>query len=331
MKKRALILLAIAVCFLLASCGQGRAVRFGTGNSKGVYYKYGTQLAAMLSEEGTVNLNVKETAGSAANLRLISEGFLQLAITQGDVLSDAAEGSGVFEGKDFSGGYGAIGALYTEACQIIVPKDSPVRNAADLAGLRVSVGEKESGVRKNAEEILLACGLTSNMIQPVYLSFTDSANALEAGEIDAFFCTAGAPTAAVSELASRMEIRILSIEERVQENIQKAHNGYTAMVIPANTYPGQTEAVSTLGVKAILIASEDMKNEDAAAITRFLLNHRKELCDAGQVLFEEGLSYVTENIPCGFHEGAKAVYEELGIAVEAAKKGSGNTVTGKQE
>lgn len=331
MKKKIVLLPVIALCLLTAACSQGKTLRFGTGNSGGTYYKYGTQLSKGLSEEGVVAPEVKETAGSAANLRLISEGFLQLAVTQGDVLSDAAQGSGVFEGKDYSGGYGALAALYTEACQIIVPKDSPVQSPADLAGLRVSVGEKESGVRKNAQDILLACGLTTEMIQAEYLSFTDSAAALEAGTIDAFFCTAGAPTAAMAELASRMEIRLLPLEERIMSNIQNVHNGYTRTVIPAGTYPGQNEPVSTLGVKAVLIASGEMKSEDAAKITRFLLEHREELCRELPVLFERDLSYVTQDIPCGFHEGAKEVYEEMGIHVEAAEAGSGNTVTGKQD
>ena len=330
-KSRILFLIAAALTLLLAGCGQSSSYRFGTGNNGGMYYKYGSRMAQLLSEEKSAELSVKETAGSAANLRLINEGFLKLAITQGDVLSDAASGSGIFQDKDYSGGYGALAALYTEACQIIVPEASPVQNVTDLSGLRISVGEKESGVQKNAIEILAGYGITTEMIEPEYLSFTDSANALKAGEIDAFFCTAGAPTAAVTELASTMKIRILSIDERVRKNLQKQHNGYTQCTLPANTYPGQTEAISTLGVKAVLIASSKMKKDDAATITRFVLGHRQALCNEMQLLYDNDLSYVTEDIPCGFHEGAAAVYEEMGISVETAERSKGNRITGHQD
>lgn len=332
MKKRCFLLfLAAAVCITLAACGNGQKIRFGTGNNGGTYFQYGSLMAQMLSDEGIAKPEVKETAGSAANLRLINEGFLQLTITQSDVLSDASSGSGIFEGKDYSGGYGAIGALYTEACQIIVPKESEIKSVADLAGLRVSIGEKESGVAKNAEEILSAYGLSTKMIQPEYLSFQDSANALKEGRIDAFFCTAGAPTASVSELAKGNGIRILSIEERIQDNILRQKSGYTTCVIPANTYPGQTEEISTLGVKAVLIASSDMKKETAEEVTRFLLAHRKDLCSSLQIQYEEDQTYLTEDITCGFHEGAVIVYEELGLSLETADARPGSNITGQQD
>ncbi len=41
-------------------------------------------------------VDVKATAGSAANLRLLQQGFLQLAIVQSDTLQDAANGQGDF-------------------------------------------------------------------------------------------------------------------------------------------------------------------------------------------------------------------------------------------
>ena len=60
-------------------------------------------------------MEVKTTAGSAANLRLLSENYVQLAIAQADLTNDAYYGTGIFEEKEYQG-YSAIAGLYTEAC-----------------------------------------------------------------------------------------------------------------------------------------------------------------------------------------------------------------------
>ena len=207
----ALLLLAVA----FAGCGTidtGSTLKFGTGDKGGKYYLYGTNFAKAFSTENQKPaFEVKNTAGSAANLRLLGEGFLDAAIVQSDMLADALAGQGMFVEKGAGTGYAAIAGIYTEACQIVVAADSDIQSVNDLAGKRISLGEKESGVLQNARQILSSHGLTEEITEPSYLSFTDSAAALERGEIDAFFCTAGTPTNAISELTKKMPIRLLSI------------------------------------------------------------------------------------------------------------------------
>ena len=207
------LLLLLPIIALCVGCGGGEnsannATRFGTGGTGGMYYAYGTELAKMIESEGKGHaLDVKTTAGSAANLRLLREKFLDIAIVQSDTLSNAINGRGVFAAAGPGVGYAAVAGLYTEACQIIVAKNSGIAEISDLVGKKVSVGERESGVLNNAEQILMAHGLTFEMIEPQYLSFADSAAALEKGEIDAFFITAGAPTSSIADLAGKKEIK----------------------------------------------------------------------------------------------------------------------------
>ena len=332
MKRAAVLLLALLLLCGLAGCGQGKTLRFGTGGVGGTYYAYGTALAQLISEENEqMTFAVKTTAGSAANLRLLKEGFLQLAIVQSDTLSDAAAGAGMFADAGPYGGYAAIAGLYCEACQIVVPADSGIESVYDLAGMRVSIGEQESGVRKNAEEILLSHGISLQMLDPSYLSFADSAAALEKGEIDAFFCTAGAPTNAVSELAGRMDIRLLPIAAGVQGNMMKMYSGYTRCTIPANTYPGQTEEIGTVGVKAVLVASSDVKKDEAEYIAKFLLENGEKLRYAVNVPLESDLEFAVDDIPCGFHAGAADYFASKGITVDVASAGTGGKVSAAQD
>lgn len=92
LKKRTvalIVLLAFALCSLCA-CSQSKEVKFGTGNSEGMYYQFGSLLADESQNEAEVpTITVETTAGSSANLRLLSQGFLDMAIVQADTLNDA--------------------------------------------------------------------------------------------------------------------------------------------------------------------------------------------------------------------------------------------------
>lgn len=50
----------------------------------------------------------------------------------------------------------------------------------------MSVGASESGSEKNAEQILKMSGITDELINKVNMDYTEAAEKLKAGEIDAF-------------------------------------------------------------------------------------------------------------------------------------------------
>ena len=312
------LLLLLPLILLTVGCGGGdnkqAATRLGTGGTGGMYYAYGNALAKMIQEDSKgYALEVKTTAGSAANIRLLREKFLDIAIVQSDTLSNAVNGRGIFAAAGPGVGYAAVAGLYTEACQIIVAKDSSIMSINDLVGKKVSVGERESGVLQNAEQILMAHGFNFDMIEPSYLSFADSAAAMERGEIDAAFITAGAPTTAVSELAAKKEIRLLSIEPDVQSNMMRLYKGYTRCTIPANSYPGQTEEVSTIGVKAVLVASIDLSDDKVSYLTEFVFKNAAKLPHNTNNVFTS--EYAVQDIPASFHAGAAKFYETQGVKV----------------
>lgn len=333
MKKWSILALSAALLLSLVGCGQRSAeLRLGTGGVGGTYYAFGNALAQQVGEEQeSLTLTVKTTAGSAANLRLLREGFLQMAIVQSDTLVDAVSGTGSFESAGAIEGCAAVAGLYTEACQIVVPAASDIRTVRDLAGHRVSVGEEESGVRKNAEEILLSNGISLKMLESADLSFADAADALERGEIDAFFCTAGAPTNAITDLAGRMDIRLLSLSPEAQDNLLSLSSGYTACTVPAGTYSGQTEEVSTVGVKAVLVADSSVDKDKVAAVTRYLLENGDKLRYTANVSFPSDPYFAVEDIPCSFHAGSAEYYAEKGITVEVASGGNNQRVKAAQD
>ena len=274
--------------------------------------------------EGTwATLELKTTAGSAASLRLLQKGFLEAAIVQSDVLDSADKGTGVFI-KDAIGDkrtYSAACGLYTEAVQIVVRKDSDIKNVDDLTGKVVSVGEEQSGVIQNAEQILQVFGISFSDIQVKHLSFEDSANALRKKEIDAFFCTAGAPTPAVAELFRYSEVRLLSLQGEDIKRIRKHYPGYTSCTIQAGTYEKQEEDVYTVGVRAVLVVANHLDKVTVKKLTETIYTNagslNRDIAGEGDMTAEKAV----ESIVIPFHSGASTYLLSQGAKVEVDKNG----------
>lgn len=289
-------------------------LRFGVAGEGGVYHAFGEAYAAL--ENGTQNGTVepRTTAGSAANLRLLLGEYLQLAIAQADLVQDAYNQTGIFaeeEGRSF----GAVAALYPEACQVIVRADADIRTVEDLQGRTVSIGAEESGSEQNARQILAAYGLNDKLVNTVNLNYEDAAAQLRAGKIDAMLITSGAPSTVVTELAGDCGIRLLNVDGAAAQRLLDTYSAYSAYTIPAGTYPGQDADVQTVAVKAVLLASEALPDKQVQALTELLFANREALSEQLGVALDPEADAV-EGVGIPFHKGAAAYYKTVGITVE---------------
>ena len=312
----ALLLSCLLLAGLAGCSGSSDEIRIGTGGTGGVYYAYGNALAAGLKEATGRDMDVKTTTGSEANLNLLVGNLADLAIVQSDTLQFAAVGEGSFEGRVLSG-YSAVAGLYTEACQLVVTGDSGITSVADLAGKRVSIGAENSGVTRNAEHILQANGLTLDKLKVSRMDFAKSAEAMAGGDLDAFFCTAGAPTNAVTELAEKMDIRLISPDQRTIDQLMGLYNCYAMCIIPAGTYKGQDEDVTTLGVRAVLVASDNLDAAIVNQVTAALFQYNDQVQSSVAVDAALTQEDAVRAVPIPFHFGAAAYYGQQGIEVEA--------------
>ena len=71
--------------------------------------------------------------------------------------------------------------------------DSDIQSIEDLQGKTVSIGAEESGSEQNALQILSAYGLNDRLVDTINLNYTDAADQLKAGKIDAIVITVGTP------------------------------------------------------------------------------------------------------------------------------------------
>ena len=251
MKKVFSLILALGLIASLTACGGGNAsgnetgdsapaastakLRFVTGGESGTYYAFGSVIAQHATNNAGVNVVGLAGNGSQSNVQELVDGTADLAFCQSDVMAYAYNGTNLFETK--MEGFSTVAALYMEQVQIVTT-DPSIQTVADLAGKAVSIGAPGSGVYFNAVDVLGAYGLTENDIKPTYQSFGDSADALKNGQIDAAFIVAGAPTTAVTDLATTKDVYLVSLDEEHINKLLETSDYYAKTVIAKDVYFG---------------------------------------------------------------------------------------------
>ncbi len=315
MKKILALVLCLAMVFGLTACGGSGAMTMGTGGTAGTYYAYGGILGNQIKTSTGITINVVSTDGSKANILGINAGNYQLATVQSDVMAYAAAGTRSFEAEGALDSFRVIGGLYAEALQLVT-MDPEIKSVADLKGKKVSIGAAGSGVYFNAIDVLQAAGLTEADIIPQYQSFGDSADALKDKKIDAAFIVAGAPTPAIQELCTSATAYLVPIDGDIAAKLMASSPYYTTYKVPAGTYNGQTEDVTTVTVKATLIVSTSASEDAVYNVTKAIFDNIDTITAAHAKGAELSLQNATDGMTAPFHAGAAKYFKEKGIDVE---------------
>ncbi|MDO4622342.1 MAG: TAXI family TRAP transporter solute-binding subunit [Eubacteriales bacterium] len=310
------VLLAVVLLVsMLSGCGSNSSrMMFGTGGTAGTYYAYGGILAQYMKNYADVRVTAVSTGGSKVNIQSIQDGDYQLGFAQTDVLTYGWNGMRAFENDGATHDFRVLGCLYAETVQLFTMNPN-IKSVADLKGKSVSVGAAGSGVYFNALDVLEGAGLSLNDIKPQYQSFEDSKESLKDGKIDAAFIVAGAPTTAITELATTNGVYLINIDGELRDKIIESSPYYSPLEIPAGTYPGQEEPVSTITVEATLIISANVDEETAYKLTAAIFDHTEEIAVENAKGNELSLETATRISTVPYHKGAARYYEEHGITV----------------
>ena len=317
MKKTIALVLALAL-MLTVSCSAMAELIFTTGGTSGTYYAYGNVLAQYITNNTDIPVTAIAGNGSAANIDLLDLNDAQLGFVQNDVANYAYNGIRFeqYEGMPVDT-FTALAALYAETVQVVTCNPE-IKTVADLKGKNVSIGSSGSGVYFNALDFLAGYGMTEADIVPQYLSFGDSAEALKDGKIDAAFVVAGAPTPAVTDLCTTKGAYLINLDDEAIAKMQEINPSYAKAVIPAGTYEGIDEDITTVAIKATIIANSEVSEDDAYTIVSAIFENAAAITEAHAKGAELDLAYASE---CGlpYHAGAAKYFAEKGITVQAAE------------
>jgi len=313
MKKTLSMLLAVVMmaALVLTSCGGGSEKIFlATGSETGTYYSFGIALGQVMKDKIGQEFGVQSTGASKANIQLVADGDVSMAIVQNDVMDYAFNGTNTFAAEGAVSGFSAVATLYAEVIQIVAKPG--ITSVADLKGKTVSVGDAGSGTEFNAAQIFEAYGMTFDDINKQSLGFTDSADKFKDGQLDAFFVTAGAPTTCITDLATSNDFVLLSIGETEMQYLKDNYGYYTEYTLAAGTYDKQTEDATTVAVKATLIAADTLSEDTVYNVTKGIFDN----IDAIKATHAKGAELSADSgvqgISIPFHPGAEKYFKEIG-------------------
>ncbi|MGE4277398.1 MAG: TAXI family TRAP transporter solute-binding subunit [Lawsonibacter sp.] len=297
--------------------GEKLDITLATGSTSANYYAIGGVLATVLNPVLTEsNITVTSTGASKANVQLLQDKEANFAILQNDVAYYASTGTDLFEGETPYQDWGALCTMYNEVVQVFT-LDPSITSFSDLKGKTVSVGAAGSGDNFAASQIFAEYGMTFDDVNAVYQSYSDSAEGMKDGKIDAAFCVSGAPTTALVDLAATANkpLNIISLEDEHIDGLMANYPFYAKTVIPAGTYDGLDRDTTTVSIRAMLVARNDVPEDVVYEFMTAMFDNLSEL-QAGHAKFANlSLETATDGVSIAYHAGAAKFFAENGVTV----------------
>ena len=331
--------LAIVVSWS-AGCGGGgpggprQFVTLGTAPVGGAFRPVGDAIASVLNQhrgDHAWRVQSKGTAGSQQNIRELTNGDIQLAMSNSAITYYAVRGEAEWRQKH------EVRAVVTLAPNVglfITRRGSGIQTIADLRNKRVVVGPSGAGFEMFLGPLLTAHGVTytseARDFTPINATYSDAVALLGDGNADAVFMGGAIPTPAVTQATTTYDIVFVPYDESVRKQLIAEYPFYEQMAIPAKTpdgsptYRGMTEDFVALDVGSMhLITSADQDEELIYQITRRLWENRAEVARqhrAGNAINERNAARYTGT---PFHPGAIRFYQEIGIWPEQGSDAAG--------
>ncbi len=314
MKKVLGLLLAGAIILgaMNAQAADAKRLTLGTGGTSGVYYPLGGAIGQVLGSksDGKYSVTAQSTGASGENMRLIDAGEVDIAIVQNDVADAAYNGTQPFK-KKFED-VRAIGRLYPEYLHVVATKDSGIKNIEDFKGKKISVGARGSGNEINCRQIFDFYGLDYKNLQPIFSPYSETADQFKDRQLDGFVFTIGTPNPAIQDITTTQDVTFIPLQGEKTDAAVAKFPYLVKDAIPANTYKGQTEAVPTLSVQAILVVNKDMPEEDVYELTRTLYENTDAIAKSHNKGAEIKVNNAADGITIPFHPGAAKYLKEKG-------------------
>ena len=251
----------------------------GTATQGGGFPVYGDAVAATINEaDPSLSVRTQNTKGSTENVPLLEAGKLDLGLVQGEVAYEALTGFGRAPAN-----LKIVAAMYSTPGMFVVRADSAARTIADLKGKPVAFGAAGSGLVILARYVLDGIGLDQQRdFQAIFLQAAgDGPKMVQDGRAAALWGGGigwpGFTTMAKSEGGARF---IAPGRDEIAR-IQAKHGFLKSLTVPANSYPGQTEPIASVGSWSFIMAAPSLSDDVAFRIARAL--HRAEAALAARL------------------------------------------------
>jgi TRAP transporter TAXI family solute receptor len=144
-----------------------------------------------------------------------------------------------------------------------------------------------------------------------YVDFNTGLAQMKNGQTDLVVNMLSFPSAQVNGVARDVPIRVLALEPQVISKLS-TEVGTKPVEIPAGTYTFEPKAVQTVTGQVMLLASERMTEEEAAAIVTGMIKNYDYLKNAYPPFSRMGTDSLADVSPLTLHHGAAKAYRAAG-------------------
>ena len=294
-------------------------LRIGTSEHGGTFYTQGSAFAELFNRGRSPNDKcvVQTTDASIHNAEQLDRGELEFGFMASNWIGRAKDATPPFTRKI--------------ALQMVAPANagpmffvklanSPIQTIADFKGKRIVIGTKGSGMEQHAHTIFGVLGISFDNFTPVHMGFTEGADALIAGQIDAQFHPP-IPNRVMTDLSQRADVRVVPYAQGQLEKILAQVPFYRRVTIEKGVFRGVAADVPQVGVVNVLVTHERMREpivyDMATAIAGNLdkLPEMNPLFKGIKDLFEPLRTRGAAAFEFGgvtLHPGAVRAYKDLG-------------------
>lgn len=317
--------LASTLALQPAQAAENRSYILATATTGGTYYPVGVALATLskikLEPKHKISLSAISSAGSGENVKMLRENEAQFAILMGLYGAWAKEGSGQLADSGPQSHLRSVSMLWQNVEHFMVRtefvSDGTIDDLKSLKGKKFSIGKRNSGTEGANRHLLNGLGIDPSSLDLAYLGYGPSADAMQNNAIKGMNTSAGVPVGAVTRAFAALgdKVSLLSFTE---QQLQQADNGYqlwTPYTIPANTYPGQTQAVQTIAQPNFLAVRDDIPEEDVYLLTKSIYENLPFLQGIHKATKVMSLEKAIAGLPLPLHPGAARFYREQGISI----------------
>ena len=149
-------------------------------------------------------------------------------------------------------------------------------------------------------------GLTPDDFDEQNTDFTQAADQIRDGDIEAAFVVGGWPVGAVEELATTTDIDLLSLPDADRSAAREDASWFADDTIPAGTYDGVDEDVDTVSVQAMIATREEFDADIVEEITAAIFDNTDRLTIKSDFISADTAQ---DGMSIDLHEGAARYFE----------------------
>ncbi|PLY07653.1 MAG: TRAP transporter substrate-binding protein [Arcobacter sp.] len=302
------ILLVGAIGAMVLNLNASERITYKSAKSSSSYYQMAVQVGENIAKKSNNNLKItiEESQGSVKNVKEVKKREGNYVFTTPPVLVKLALAQKAMFKKDKAEDYSKIRSLFPIpylTMHMVVSEKSGINTFSDLKGKSLLIGKGSFGA-KEAKKYVDLFGLKGE-VNLIGAELSGAVAALKNGQIDGFATSGSYPAPNVIEAAASSKIKILSMSD---EQIAKTKRD--KLIIPAGTYAGIDEDISTTTLPVGVYTTTTMSEETAYKFTKAFWESKPNL--EKQSVWWKAITTKNLNMfNVKLHKGALKYYNEI--------------------